>query len=422
MVRNLTLLLVLMFAFPLSTFAQFESQFLFNGQNAEALKIEKEVSFTRPRTVEVPSTCSRQVPVGTREVCSPVTRYRQDCHWVPGSTQCRTEYERVCRPVTRTRQECSSGPSRQVCTERPTRRVCRTNPQGRETCSDVGGGRSCHTVPGERHCRTVTYTDRDCDSVPRQRCHTTSGRNECRDIPYTTTECHNETQYRTETYACTRTETVHDSFAKKVKANIDVQILTNGIVEEIPMKVVLNKKDSEFSSFALDLKLMKEPTAIVVLNRKAVKIVSDSDEEVVVEGSIVLEIMEQAMLPISFPAKVVSAKIEKGTSKMTIVFEGAISSMGAVDFEITHKAFLSSRKTLVAMKADYPSEKIELGQLEDKVALQIDIKDAIKRDLEKKNMLLKLKLSADVSLAGQILNEKKPDTSKLYEGTFVELK
>ena len=456
--RNRALLFFFLFLIPATTFAKLESQFVFNGQNAEQLKMEKEITILKPRTVEVPSTCYRQVPVGTEEVCDTVTRYRQECQWVPGTTACRTEYERVCRPVSRTREECSRGssrtvcsenpgrevctnnPGREVCTERPTREVCRTAPNGQQVCNTVGGGRhctnvgggrecrtvgggrECREVPGEQICRTVTYSDTDCDSVPRQRCENIPGRNECSNIPYSAQECRDEVRYESQSYACTRTETVNDRIVKTIKSEVEVQIITNGLVEEFPVGISVKEESNSYEKFNLSVKLLKQPKVIVVLKKKDIKVAQSGEKEIKLKGQIVLEVLEEKMLPISFPVSILKASIEKKSSKMMIVFEGAISALGEVDFEITHKARLSSKKTLVALKAEYPSEKIQLVQLEDKVGLQLDIKDAIKHELKKSNMLLKLKLASPLNLQGEIMNEMKPDTSKLYEGTFVELK
>lgn len=437
MIRNIALFLVMLV--PTLTSAQIETQFTFNGQNAEVLKAEKKIVVVTPEQVEVPSTCYRQVPVGEREVCRNETRYRQECSWIPSSQRCWTETDRVCRPVTRTRQECSNGPSRQVCTdrpsrtvctERPTRQVCTTRPDGRQHCTtvgggqhcrEVGGGRDCHTVPGERHCRNVTYTDSVCETVPRQRCETVPGRNDCRDIPYSVPVCNMETQYETESYACTRTETVNRTAEKTIKAEINVQISTNGLVEEFPMAITLKETSSQFKAFTIDAKLLKEPSIFVVLMKKEVKIADTTAKEIVLKADVVLEVLSKEMLPISFPTAIHKASIDEKTKKMTVVFEGPISAQGEVDFKITHKAFLSSTKTLVEMKDVFPGAKIELGQVEDKAALNIDISDAIKRELKKKNMKLKFSLKSEMNLRGELMNTMKPETSKLYEGTFVQL-
>lgn len=438
MIRNIALFCLLLL--PTMTYAQLDSQFTFSGQNAEVLKAEKKITVVTPEQVQVPDTCSRQVPNGQVRVCRDETRYRQECSWIPSSERCWNDTDRVCRTVTRYRQECSGSssrevctdrPSRTVCTERPTREVCRTRPDGQQSCTtvgggqhctEVGGGRSCHTVPGDRTCRDVPYSDQDCDNVTRRRCETVPGRNDCRQVPYSEEVCGMETQYRTETYACTRTETVNRTTAKTIKSETNVHIITNGIVEEFPVAISVKESSAQFNAFSVEAKLLKEPKAFVVLQKKEAKIVSNTATEIVLKNTVTLEILSQEMLPMSFPVAIAKASIEEAASKLTIVFDGAISAQGSVDFAITHKAFLSSTKTLVEMKADFPSDKIELGVVDNKAALSIDIKDAIKRELKKKNMKLKFNLTSALNLQGEIMNATKPQTSRLYEGTFVELK
>lgn len=438
MFRQLALLILL--SVPTMTYAQLDSQFTFSGQNAEVLKAEKKITVITPEAVQVPSTCSRQVPTGQIEVCHNETRYRQECSWIPASQRCWTENERVCRTVTRHREVCSGSgsrevcterPSREVCTERPTREVCRTKPDGSQHCTTVGGGthcttvgggQSCRTVPGDRVCRNESYQDTDCDNVPRNRCETVPGRNDCRDIPYSERVCGMEMQYRTETYACTETQIINRKTDKVLKNEINVQVLTNGLVEEFPVSISVKESSAEFKGFSIEAKLMKQPNVFVVLKKKDVKVASVTATEIILKSSLVLEVMEERMLPIAFPTAITSASIEAATEKLTVIFEGPISSQGSVDLAITHKAFLSSTKTIAELKAEYPGEKVELGQVENKAALNINLKGAVVRELKKKNMKLKFKLASKMNLQGEIMNDKKPSTEKSYEGTFVILK
>lgn len=437
MIRNILLFVTLLF--PIMTSAQIESQFTFSGQNAEILKGEKKVTQVTQVPVQVPSTCTRQVPHQVR-VCRDVTRTRQECSWVPSSERCWTENERICRPVTRTRQECSTGssrrvcqerPTRQVCTERPSREVCRTNPNGTRSCqtvgggthcTTVGGGTDCHDIPGERVCHTVTYRDDDCGYESRRRCETVPGHNACRDIPYSENVCGMETQYTTESYACTETRMENRTSQKTIKSEVNVQILTNGLVEEFPMSVVVKETAQDLSAFAIEASLLKEPTVFVVLKRKDIKVASATASEIILKGSVVLEIMSAEMMPISFPTAIAKATLDATAQKLIIVVEGAISSQGSVDFSITHDSMLSRPKTIAELKAEYPAEKIELGQVENKAALSVDLKDLIKNEPKKKNMFMKIKLGSKLMLQGEIMNTKKPDTEKQYEGIFVELK
>lgn len=437
MFRNVALFISLIV--PSITSAQIEQKLTLSGQNAEVLQSEKSVTVITPETIQVPSTCSRQVPTGEIEVCRNETRYRQECSWVPSRENCWNETDRVCRSVPRSRTECHDGPSRtvcreipsrEVCVERPTREVCTTRPDGSQHCTTVGGGthcttvgggQTCDTVPGERVCREVSYTDTECDDVVRNRCETVPGYNDCRDIPYSERVCGMEMQYRTENYACTKPEVVNRTAQKVVKLETRVQILTNGLVEEIPMSFTVKEKSSQFLDFAVEVKLLREPKAFVVLKKAFVKIASVTEKEIILKGELILETMAKEMLPISFPTAITSAVISEETSKLVIVFEGAVSSQGRVDLEITHKAFLSRLKTIAQLKAQYPSSKIELGVVDNKAALSIDLNGAILGDLKRKNMKLKLRLDSSLNIQGEIMNAAKPETSKLYEGTFVKL-
>jgi hypothetical protein len=100
--------------FSTLAFAQIESVMKFTGQNAETITIEKQISYVRQLPYQVPSTCTRQVPYESYE-CRDVTRYRNECTWVPENQECWDRPEHQCRSVTRSRQECHAGPSRQVC-------------------------------------------------------------------------------------------------------------------------------------------------------------------------------------------------------------------------------------------------------------------------------------------------------------------
>lgn len=437
MIRSLALLCFLLF--PTLTYAELESQFQFIGQNAELLKAEKEVEIIRPETVQVPSTCYRQVPYESYE-CRDVTRYRQECSWVPESQRCWNETDRVCRPVQRYRQECSTSPSRRVCTnrpnrrvctERPTRRVCTTRPDGRQHCTTVGGGQhcttvgggqECSTVPGQRTCRTVSYTDQDCDNVVRRRCETVPGRNQCSSIPYTENVCGMETNYRTESYACTKTEVIQKKYVKKIISETDVQIITNGLVESFPVLIKAIPASKQFKDFSLEVKLLAEPQVLVVLKKKEVKVESESATEIILRSEVTLEVLDRSMLPLAFPASIAEASIDEKNEVLTITFEGELSGVGSVDFTITHDTFFTRLKTIASLKEEYPGDRIEVGQMDGKAALNINLKGLIKHSLHSKNMLLKLKLGTQLALDGELLNAKKPEEEKTLESVFVELK
>jgi hypothetical protein len=438
MIRNFALFIFLLLSFTEITHAELESQFNFIGQNSEVLKAEKKVSLSVPQTIQVPSTCTRSVPDGEVEVCANETRYRQECSWVPSSQRCWNERDRVCRSIPRTRQECTSSPgqtvctnrpSRQVCTERPTREVCTTRPDGRQHCTTVGGGTHCTTVgggqdcrqvPGQTQCRTVTYNDVQCDDIVRNRCETVPGRNECRNIPYQERVCRTETQYRSETYACTRPQTTTVIVEKTIKAETQVQILTNGLAEEFPVRVALKDASSDFSAFNLEVKLLKEPKLFVLMKKKKVSVVA-TENLIEVKGELQLEVVSLDGLSPKFPEAIARAFVSQASKKLIVSFEGPLPAVGEVDLLIFHNTYFSPYKTIAELKSPYPKIGIGPGVLEGKAALSIDLKDALKDEFRKKNMRLRLSLSAPSVIEGEILNQARPSLVKTLDEIFVDL-
>lgn len=408
-----------------SSFAQIESLIQFRGQNGEVIKVEKNINVVRPVGYEVPHTCTRDIPYQSYE-CNDVTRYRQECHWVPESQNCYTEYDRVCRSVTRYRNECHRGPDRQechdvpgreVCVERPTREVCRTDSNGQQRCTTVGGGQSCHTtgggrqcdtVPGEQICRDVAYTDQDCDNVPRQRCDTIPGRNECRDIPYSENVCGNVTRYREEEYACTRTLYRDVSTAKKLNGQIDVRFVTNGLVEEFPLQVKVDAPNAKFEAFAATVKLMKEPNVFVILRKKAVKAV-ESEKEITLQGEVVLEVVEEKFVAPTFPASFKSGAFNESTGVLSLAIDGQIASQGAAELLFEAKPLIGKKKKIAELKAAYPSRQINIKGSN----LEFNLANILEHNLTKKNYV-SLKLTAPLSVQGELLNAKKPVMEKSY--------
>lgn len=405
--------------------AQVETIIKFQGQNAETITIDKSVSVVRPESFEVPDTCSRDIPYEVYE-CNDVTRYRQECSWIPESQNCYQEPDRVCRSVTRYRQECSSGPSRQVCTdvpsrevcvERPTREVCRTNSRGENVCQTVGGGQSCQTVGGGQTCRTesgpdvcrdVSYQDQDCDTVYRTRCDTVPGRNECRDIPYSENVCGNVTRYNTEYYACMRTEWRDITTVKQLKGKVNVSFVTNGNVEEFPLAVIVAPTNATHNAFSLTSALKSEPKVLVAAQKRRIKVASETEKEIVIEGDMTIETLDPAMLNISFPTGLSNVSINKATNVVSMKIGGSISATGKVDIELIHTPLIGKDKKLAVLQAEYPSDKVKInGDM-----LEINLAGLVSK-LEKR-MVLSVKLATDLALRGEILNAKKPKTEKSY--------
>ena len=497
MVRKLATY-VLLLSVSLNSFAALEAPMKFTGQNAETIKLEKVIKVTRSVPREVPSTCTRQVPYEVYR-CHDVTRYREQCHWVPAEQSCRTEYDRQCRSVTRYREECSRGPSRQechttptrqvctdrpsrqictqlpsreecsttptrqVCTDRPTREVCTTRPDGRQHCTTVGGGQHCTTVGGERQCRSVpggqhcttvgggqdcrtvggdrecrtvegdpicrqvSYSDQECQNVPRQACHTIPAHNECSQIPYSEEVCGNETAYRSEQYACTETIQEEKVFDKKVSATVSVALKTNGLVDEFGAVVSL-APNAKGTAFAPSMKLTTEPKILVIVKKKEAKIRAESEQEIRVEGEIEVELQEAVSEMVEFPA-IESATLDKKTNLLSVIFakilptEAGAVRKGELDFLMTNKG-----KEVSKLQSAYPGVRVELKKVEKKDSMIINLKDLITGSLSSggifssSKLLMKLQLKIPSKIQGEVLNAKKPQTEKLYENVKVKKK
>ena len=488
----------LLFLFIQAHAQTLSGEFKFTGQPTDLLKLDQKVTVKRPVPKEVPSTCtrkkerqvpgtcyerkSRQVPgTCTREVpsqvyrCHNVTRYRQECSWIPSSQNCWTENDRQCRTETRYQKECTEGPSRQVCHQRPDRQECSQGPSqtvcqdrpsrevcsertGQRVCSTIPGGRDCKTVPGERQCRTVSggqecrtergepicrqvpYQENICHNVPRQRCETIPGRNDCRDIPYTEQECGYETEYETESYSCMKTEyydvpyscmkteTYDEEYAcmkteifmvpfdKTLALDLNVAVKANNQAGEFVLKLNSTPKTPEIKDLDLKVKLVQDPKFLVVQKLSEVKIVSEDEKTIRAQGKIELELVEVKTDTVEFPRSIRTAYIEERAKLLNIGFRGDRPEKGMIEFTITRK-----NQVIAQVKANYPSAKVKLARVDRYDGLQVDLSAELRERL-RSGMKMDLKLSVPMAkIEGEILNAKKPGSSKDYGKIRVDI-
>jgi hypothetical protein len=88
----------------------------------------------------------------------------------------------------------------------------------------------------------VTYHETECTNVPRYRCETIPGRNQCRDVPYSVPVCNMETQYDSQAYSCMKSETVTRTIYKTFILESEVEVTTNGLVDEFSALISALKK------------------------------------------------------------------------------------------------------------------------------------------------------------------------------------
>jgi len=195
--------------------------FTYVGQGDQGFELVNFEEVTRYRDEMVYNTCTRQVPYNEQE-CSYETRYRNECHNVPGGQDCRTVNDNVCSNVTRYRTECSnSGSTTQ--------------------CRNEGGRRVCREVPGQRVCRQVPYTERVCRNVPRRVCTNLPSRRVCENVPYSERVCRTVTRYRTEQYSCPTTVRVPYTVRIEKVANVNFEFLTDNFDAVVDFRTTLLK-------------------------------------------------------------------------------------------------------------------------------------------------------------------------------------
>lgn len=470
----------------------------FTGQPTDLIKMDQKVTVKRPVPREVPSTCtrkkerqvpgtcyerkSRQVP-GTcsREVpsqvyrCHDVTRYKQECTWIPSSQNCWTENDRQCRTETRYQKECRPGPSRQVCHQRPDRQECSQGPSqtvcqdrpsrevcsertGQRVCSTIPGGRDCKTVPGERQCRTVSggqecrteqgepichqvpYQENICHDVPRQRCETVPGRNDCRNVPYSEQECGYETEYETEyyscmkteyydvpyscmktetydeEYACMKTQIFMEPFQKTLTLDVNVAVKSNNLAGEFILNLQSAPKTPEIKELNFTTKLAQDPKFLVVQKLAQVKIVSEDEKTIKATGELQLELVEFKADEVEFPSRIPEAFIQERQNVLNVAFRGDLPARGMIEVTLTRK-----NKVIAEIKESYPSSRVKLARVERYDGMEISLAGLL-QDRLRSGIRMDLKLSVPMKkIEGEILNTKKPESSKGFEKIRVDL-
>ncbi len=430
-IRSLTFLFAI--TYSLSGFASLQATLKWNGQNQDVLKMEDTLKVIRSVPVEVDGTCTRQVPKPVR-VCEDVERTRQSCHQVPAARVCEDEESESCSNVpstsevcdTGSRRVCSSAPTRDVCIERPTRDVCTTTPSGRQHCTTVGGGTHCTTVGGgqechdeatETNCRDVTTYERECTTEVEEVCRNVPAHRECDDVPYTENVCRTVMQAVTEQYACRQTVNKDVEMTKKVAVDLNVSILTNGLVGEIPVLFKIVPVDARVSGFTWKVDLVKEPALIVISKAMNLKLVSETKEAITLRADATFEMTElKTILPV-LPEVVSATFIKRGTT-LQLNLSSPMPAKGTVDVTLTNK-----KKPFAALQAELPSRAINLGAPGPAQVLAIDLGGKVVGELGLfKDLRLALKLTSPIAVEGLIMNQNFQHSSeKVQENIKVKI-
>ena len=398
-VSTIALLLTLMSSEVFA--AQAQKSVTFEGQTGDAFELETVKVETRYRSEEVDSTCTRRIPYTVNE-CGYETRYRQECRWVPGHEDCRTEYDRVCRTVTRYRQECTRGRDRQECTTKPGGRVCR-RVNGEMQCRDKPPQRVCRTIPGERTCRRVPYTDRECDRVPRRRCTHVPGRNVCEQVPYQEYVCRDVTRYREEQYACRRTIQVPYSFNKKVTGEVSVAYndQTQGA------KAGLNFALTPEGQIKVAAQDQSERKTLIQMNKTIEQ--NDNQDEMDVIGSFSFIFLDQEAELAPIKENISAVHLNKNELRFKL---GKVISPERLTLaiKITRKTILGNIREV--MEKTFKATELELQDLGAQTSAKVNLK-ALGVEIDKKKYTVKI--STKVEFKKPILNPVRMETERTQE-------
>lgn len=430
----------------MATFAHAETSktIAFENQAEEVFDLENWLKETRYTTEVVDSTCYRKEPY-VENVCRQVTRYRQECHTVPGEQVCRTVYEQICRTENRYENECHTVPGEQQ---------CRVVVRYRQECSTSGGGRQCRTIPGDvqcsivngenrcvkipprevcedrpgqQQCRQVPYEERECssgpsrqecrqvnrphqvcESRPRQQCDWIPAHQECDQVPYYATECKDETLYRQVPYACKETVQVpHTVTLKTHKANVQVLFDLKAQEAAGEFNVALTEKgDLQISGTE------QEEKKTLALAKKEVNTTSVGDVNTIT-GIFKVALFNKADF---FAAKNISS-VELKKRSLSFIVNGKFDMKRAnLAVKITKKDEVKFEKTL---KSTQFRSKFEGGVT--KVDIDLESLGAPKLGgIFNKKHTVSLKLKVDMSDMGELVFPKAQELS-LETATEVEV-
>ncbi|MCK5073213.1 MAG: hypothetical protein KAQ98_07275 [Bacteriovoracaceae bacterium] len=359
----------------------------YEGQDGETFELENFVKETRYRTEQQEGTCTRQIPYQDT-VCGDETRYRQECHTVPGREECHIENERRCRTVTRYRESCRMVGGGQSCRWVGGGQRCRMI-NGRRVCTNEPRRRVCVNRPGRRVCERVPYTDTECDYYPRRVCNWIPAHQECRQVAYTEYVCREVTKYRTETYACMRDVQVPYEVTRNITA--DVECLFNNELADVFAEIAVNlTKDAKLKIRAKDT---SERPVIILAKRKIEKDENGDDIHVRAKFRFDFVDLESTVSPVSR-----EIEIEKFGRKKLHFNMGKILDQEnlkiRVKIESSDKVWLNKE----LLEGDMNLEDVENG-----TRVKLDIKKLIGKKLGSMTSY-KITVEAVVKLDGKVMN------------------
>lgn len=232
------------------------------------------------------------------------------------------------------------------------------------------------------------------------------------DVPYSCMK----TETYDEEYACMKTQIFMEPFEKTLALDLNVAVKANNLVGEFTLNVASAPKDVEVKELGLTTKLAQDPKFLVVQKLAQVKIDSEDEKMIRASGRLELELVEIKNDAVDFPRSIRTAYINEREGLLNIAFRGDRPEKGAIELTISR-----SNKVIAEVKAAYPSAKVKLAKVDRYDGLQVDLSRELTERL-RSGMKMDLKLSVPMAkIEGEILNAKKPESSKDYKKIRVNI-
>jgi len=329
---------------------------VFKGQVQESVALNFSGDETRFRDQVVDSTCTRQVPNGTEQVCEEETRYRQDCQW------------------TRESEECHYGDSEIQCHESSPEIVCNIE-NGRRICRNEPGRRICETVPGRRICTRI----------PSEYI--------CHDIPYSETVCHNETTYETQSYACKKTISVPYTVKVNHAADIDFTFVNTIDVKETSFDVIYDENN--------DISLVAKDPSILVFAEKQILETTLTGNTYKTSGAFKITLLakEKVLSPVKAPADKVELTLDELEFVVGKVFD---PSAFKVTFTLFAKSDFFHRS--VNVTKTLTAKDLELVDTFEGTSVKVNFK-ALGISIPKRKYDITIDTSVELNVDGEVVND-----------------
>jgi hypothetical protein len=232
------------------------------------------------------------------------------------------------------------------------------------------------------------------------------------DVPYSCMK----TETYDEQYACMKTEIFMEPFEKTLSLDVNVSVKANNQAGEFLLNIVSVPKNPEVKELSIQTKLNADPKFLVVQKLAQVKIVSEDEKTIKATGELKLELLEFKGDEVEFPSRIPVAFIDERSEMLNVGFRGDKPERGVVEIILTKR-----NQVIAQMEENYPSAKVKLARVERYEGLEIDLSKDLKERL-RSGIKMDLKLSVPMAkIEGEILNAKKPESSKEFKKIRVDL-